>query len=343
MRQRVAKANRALDAHCVCRFTDLHIGWRYLAGMLLRKLFPALVLVTLSPLALCQNPAMAADIRWHPQQPIQGSFVFVIVRVGPDGGSDTEVVVSGNLAGQPLHFEPDRFGEHRALAPVPVNARETIPLQLSVQQGRRTAHRVVTIGVQPGNFRSERLTVSSRFTTRPDSALQERIRRESARSARVSRETHNTPRMWSGEFVRPRPSRITSEFGTGRMFNGQLRSRHMGVDFDGDVGDPIRAANRGVVAVVGDFYYAGNVVYLDHGAGLVTIYMHMSAVDVEEGQIVERGEVLGKVGATGRVTGPHTHWVARYGRISVNALSLFELDVAPLAQPASLRVEPAER
>ncbi len=286
---------------------------------------------------------MSADVRWHPQKPVQGSFVFVIVRLPEESGRDAEVAVTGNLAGQPLHFEQDRLGEHRALAPVPVNARETLPLQLSVQRGRRVGHRVVQIGVQPGDYRRERLTVSSRFTTPPDSALEARIRRESARSARVSRETHTTPRLWSGEFVRPRPSRITSPFGTARMFNGQVRSRHMGVDFDGEVGDPIRAANRGVVAVVGDFYYAGKVVYLDHGAGLITIYMHMSAVDVEEGQLVERGHVLGKVGATGRVTGPHTHWVARYGRVSVNGLSLFELDLAPLGPPSELSADPVER
>jgi murein DD-endopeptidase MepM/ murein hydrolase activator NlpD len=310
----------------------------------MRSLF-LLIVVTLIPAypATGQDPAMSADVRWHPQKPVQGSFVFVIVRVPDESGRNAEVAVTGNLAGQPLHFERDRLGEHRALAPIPVNARATLPLQLSVQRGRNTGHRVVQIGVQPGNYRMERLTVSSRFTTPPDSALEARIRRESARSGRVSRQTHTTPRLWSGEFVRPRPSRITSEFGTGRVFNGQLRSRHMGVDFDGEVGDPIRAANRGVVAVAGDFYYAGKVVYLDHGAGLVTIYMHMSAVDVEEGQVVERGHVLGKVGATGRVTGPHTHWVARYGRVSVNGLSLFDLDVAPLAEPPSPPVEPAER
>jgi murein DD-endopeptidase MepM/ murein hydrolase activator NlpD len=79
--------------------------------------------------------------------------------------------------------------------------------------------------------------------------------------------------------------------------------------------------------LVGSFYYAGNVVYLDHGKGLITIYMHMTETDVIEGQVVERGQQLGKVGATGRVTGPHVHWTARYGRISVDGLSLFDLEI----------------
>ena len=101
----------------------------------------------------------------------------------------------------------------------------------------------------------------------------------------------------------------------------------MGVDFDGETGDPIVASNRGVVALIGDFYYAGNVVYVDHGKGLITIYMHMTEVDVTEGQVVEGGEQIGKVGATGRVTGPHVHWTARYGRVSVDGMSLFDLPI----------------
>ena len=88
-----------------------------------------------------------------------------------------------------------------------------------------------------------------------------------------------------------------------------------------------------MVALVGDFYYAGNVVYLQHGGGLVTIYMHMNEVLVSEGDTVERGQVIGRVGATGRVTGPHLHWVGRYGRISVDPLTLFELDSTAFLRP----------
>ncbi|MDH5549301.1 MAG: M23 family metallopeptidase, partial [Gemmatimonadota bacterium] len=88
------------------------------------------------------------------------------------------------------------------------------------------------------------------------------------------------------------------------------------------IGTPVKAANRGVVALTGDFYYAGNVVYLDHGRGLMTVYMHLSQIHVQRGDTVAAGQVIGDVGATGRVTGPHLHWVARYGPISVDPLSL---------------------
>ncbi len=270
-----------------------------------------------------QTGAMAADVRWRPT-PSQGTLIHILVN--PNSES-MELGVTGSIAGQQLHFERDPSGEFRALAPIPVNAMETIPFSFAVIERADTSHRMIRIPVQPTEYPSSRLSVDPRFTSAPDEALQARIRSESARSAEVSRRSHYTPPLWHGAWIRPRPSPITSEFGVQRMFNGELRSRHTGVDLDGDTGDPIFASNRGVVSLVGDFYYAGNVVYLDHGRGLITIYMHMSEVLVEEGQLVETGEQIGRVGATGRVTGPHVHWTARYGRVSVDAMSLFELEI----------------
>jgi murein DD-endopeptidase MepM/ murein hydrolase activator NlpD len=280
--------------------------------------------MSLSCTAVAQDLAMAADVRWEPQQPKQGTLIYLIVNTHLEGEG---ISVTGQMAGQELHFTRDPSGEFRAIAPLPVNALETIPFTFAVIQQSDSSHRMVRVPIEQREFRSSRLSVDPRFSTPPDSALQVRIRREGGQSVTVSRRSHDTPRMWDGEWISPRQSPITSEFGVRRMFNRQLRSRHMGVDFDGETGDPIVASNRGVVALIGDFYYAGNVVYLDHGRGLITIYMHMTEVDVTEGQVVEQGEQLGKVGATGRVTGPHVHWTARYGRVSVDGMSLFDLPI----------------
>ena len=132
--------------------------------------------------------------------------------------------------------------------------------------------------------------------------------------------------MWTASFIRPRTSVITSEFGSGRLFNGRLTTRHLGVDFRGALGEPVRAANRGVVALVDNFFLAGNVVYIDHGGGVVTAYFHLSKTLVSAGDAVTRGQVIGLVGATGRVTGPHLHWAARYGAVTVNPLDLLSID-----------------
>jgi murein DD-endopeptidase MepM/ murein hydrolase activator NlpD len=128
--------------------------------------------------------------------------------------------------------------------------------------------------------------------------------------------------------VRPRPTRITSGFGSGREFNGRVTDRHMGTDFAGKVGAPVRAAGRAVVVLVARFYLAGNAVYLDHGGGLVTGYFHLSRVVVAAGDTVAAGQVIGAVGRSGRATGPHLHWIARYGGITVNPVSLFALPAA---------------
>jgi murein DD-endopeptidase MepM/ murein hydrolase activator NlpD len=144
--------------------------------------------------------------------------------------------------------------------------------------------------------------------------------RERERALAVSRAAHDTPRLWS-EVVKPRDGRITSGYGSGREFNGRVQSRHTGTDFAGAVGAPVRAAARGVVALVDTFYLAGRVIYIDHGEGLVSAYFHLSRQDVAVGDTVDVGQQIGLVGATGRVTGPHLHWVVRYGAISIDPLS----------------------
>ena len=131
------------------------------------------------------------------------------------------------------------------------------------------------------------------------------------------------------DFVRPRPTRVTSGFGGGREFNGKVESRHTGTDFQGRVGEPVLAAAPGVVALVGSFYLGGNVVYLDHGGGLTTGYLHLSETRVAVGDTVTGGQRIGSVGASGRVTGPHLHWILRYGEISVDPLSIFDLAPPP--------------
>jgi murein DD-endopeptidase MepM/ murein hydrolase activator NlpD len=118
---------------------------------------------------------------------------------------------------------------------------------------------------------------------------------------------------------------VTSRFGTGRVFNGRVSSSHLGVDYRGKEGEPIVAVNRGVVALVAEFFLAGNVVYINHGAGVMTGYFHMSRPEVAVGDTVERGQEIGLVGATGRVTGPHLHWSARYGSLTIDPGDLFAL------------------
>ena len=272
---------------------------------------------------------VAPAVSWMPAIPRQGTLFTVRVRDSAGAG------LEGEVAGEPLHFARDGAGGYSALAGVPVDARDSVVLR--VRRGGAVVTRAVPVG--RGAYRVERLTVAPRFGTRPDSALAERLAYESMRARGVACRAHHTPRLWKEPFRRPRPGRVTSGFGGSREFNGVVQSRHMGTDLAGAVGAPIRATNRGVVALVGDFYLGGRVVYLDHGAGLVSAYLHLSEVAVSEGDTVAAGEIVGRVGATGRVTGPHLHWIVRYGGVTVDPMSLFSAGVSG-QRPAARKATP---
>lgn len=241
--------------------------------------------------------------------------------------TDTIVAVRGVVAGEPLHFIRAGRGSWHAIGGVPVDATGSLVASAEIRRasGRNETVRVrfalPTVPVPT----AQPLAVDSSFT-RPDPAIEARVARENARARQIGVSSHRSPPMWTAPFIRPRASVITSEFGSGRLFNGRLTTRHLGVDFRGAPGEPIRAANRGVVALVANFFLAGNVVYIDHGGGIVTAYFHMSKPLVSAGDTVARGQIIGRVGATGRVTGPHLHWAARYGAITVNPLDLLALD-----------------
>jgi murein DD-endopeptidase MepM/ murein hydrolase activator NlpD len=228
-------------------------------------------------------------------------------------------------SGEELHFHRD--GERFvAFAGIPVDAADSLRVSVLISRNGEPSDSIFAeiplpaIPVDTARPR-EKLSVDSRFS-RPDAAARARLAKESAMAMAVSRGAHETPRLWTDPFVRPRQSRITSQFGSGRVFNGELKSRHLGLDLAGAKGDPVRAANRGVVRLIGHFSLAGNCIYIDHGEGLVTAYFHLSHVAVAEGDTVARGQRIGSVGATGRVTGPHLHWVARYGGITIDPLSV---------------------
>jgi murein DD-endopeptidase MepM/ murein hydrolase activator NlpD len=276
-----------------------------------------------------QPDSARTEVGWTPT-PSQGSIVHLSVRPAERRWDGPVLLVRGSLAEQPLHFEPDAEGRFHALAGIPVSAPDSMRLSITVRRATGSLEQfILRLPVARARFSIAQLRVDPRFVNRPDSALAARIAVEREMVRRATERSHETPRVWGSSFTRPRRSEVTSPFGQRREFNGELRSRHLGVDLAGSQGTPVVASNRGVVVLARDFYYAGNAVYLDHGRGLVTAYMHLSEMLVAPGDTVERGQVIGRVGATGRVTGPHLHWVAKYGRITVNPFYLLDLDVSP--------------
>jgi murein DD-endopeptidase MepM/ murein hydrolase activator NlpD len=295
-----------------------------------------LALATAAAAAGAQPTAPVLNVA--PSQPTPGAIVRLTVDPA-QSAPDSIVRVDGFMAGEPLHFIRGDDATWRALGAVPIDEDASATARVVVGRASGLVDTLrATIDVpplaKPSVTTSPQLAVAERFTRPLSAATRARIARENARARAVGRRAHESPPLWTGTFLRPRASRVTSNFGTGRAFNGAVASRHLGVDFSGAVGAPVKAANRGVVALVDTFFLAGRVIYIDHGAGVVTGYFHLSKPLVSVGDTVARGQTIGLVGATGRVTGAHLHWSARYGTLPVDPLDLVELEQGWYARPA---------
>jgi murein DD-endopeptidase MepM/ murein hydrolase activator NlpD len=163
--------------------------------------------------------------------------------------------------------------------------------------------------VRAKEYVAQHITLKNPRQVNPDPDDMKRIEREMVEQSAANRAYRAgvTP----SNLLLDRPvsgGRLSSPFGLRRFFNGEERNPHSGLDFAVPAGTPIKAPAAGVVSLVGDYFFNGKTVFLDHGQGFVSMFCHMSAIDVKVGDVVPRGGVVGKVGATGRATGPHLHW-----------------------------------
>ncbi len=183
---------------------------------------------------------------------------------------------------------------------------DTLPgeLQISVISGSTETRKSVVVGIK--NYPEQRLTIKDRRKVEPNAEDLARIEREKEVTDAIKRRFSDAAP--ATDFALPASGPLSSRFGLRRVFNGQPRNPHAGLDVAVGTGAPVKAPAAGVVANTGDYFFNGNTVFIDHGQGLITAYMHLSRIDVRPGQPVKKGEILGAVGATGRVTGPHLHW-----------------------------------
>jgi murein DD-endopeptidase MepM/ murein hydrolase activator NlpD len=209
----------------------------------------------------------------------------------------------------------------------PVGAHE-ITVAVSGQGSQR-----VSFEVEDKAYPEQHVTIKNRRMVNPDPVDLDRIGKES----RLMRKHYLTfadlaetpfPLSW------PLEGPVSSEFGLRRFFNGEPRNPHSGLDIAAPEGTPVLAPAAGVISLTGDFFFNGNTVFIDHGAGLVTMACHLSAIDVEQGQGVTRGEQVGRVGATGRATGAHLHWSLSLNGTRVDPRAGLQLFEAPPVPPA---------
>ena len=229
--------------------------------------------------------------------PVPGGIAVITLPANADPASvhygDTRVLVTKKddrhiaIVGLPLATKPGRHF-----------------LELTDRQGKS-----LSLGFQVTDkaYEEQHITIKDKRKVNPEKRDMERITRESKQIKQALR--HWSPRENVViEFQQPVTGPTSSPFGLRRFFNEQARNPHSGLDIAAPEGAPIKAPAPGTVLDTGDFFFNGNTVLLDHGQGLVTMYCHMSKIDVIPGQTVSTGDKLGEVGMTGRVTGPHLHW-----------------------------------
>ncbi|HLW52129.1 MAG TPA: M23 family metallopeptidase [Candidatus Angelobacter sp.] len=203
------------------------------------------------------------------------------------------------------------------------------PLRLhcKLQDGSSVAP-TLEVNVTEKNYPSTAVNGVPGKYVQPPPEVAARIAEESALKKQVF--SHFEPEsLWSGNFDAPVDSTVTAIFGSARVFNKTKKTVHEGTDFRAAIGTPVHATNGGTVVLARNLYFEGNCVMLDHGDGLLTLYMHLSKFDVKEGESVQGGRLLGLSGNTGRVNGPHLHFAARWQGMYLDPETLFGLRPPP--------------
>ena len=264
--------------------------------------------------------ANALAVSWEPDVILNGAPCLFSVKP-----QVRLLSLGGAWFGKRVFFDPDAAGVWHGLAGVSVDATSgtyQLALEAVTADGQKIAFKQ-PVFVGRFGYRSIALRVDTKFTDPSPDELAV-IKQEAALKAEVfSRSAER--RAWTGRFAAPMNAVTTEEFGVQRTFNGVRRRIHNGLDYRAAVGTAVGAMNGGTVLLARALFYEGNCVMIDHGYGWLTLYFHLSRLNVAEGQSVKRGQTVGLSGETGRVTGPHLHVSARWQGIYVDPAQLLEL------------------
>lgn len=262
--------------------------------------------------------APAADLTIYGREAAPGEVLLLAVN-----RRDLTTAPTGTLDGKPLLFYRVSTGGWAALAAFDLDVTlgaKALSLTLTTAAGASAVSR--SIVVRPKSFPTVNLRVDDRYV-RLSPADQARVDGEQALTRRLY--AARGPGVFSGSFVSPIPGATAARFGERRVFNGVPKDPHNGADLRAGTGEPVHAASAGTVVLARDLFYSGNTVILDHGLGLFSLYAHLSRIDVAEGQATNARDVVGLVGATGRVTGPHLHWGTKFQGARIDPFSLVAL------------------
>ena len=288
------------------------------------------------------RPANTPSVRISPLRARPGDALLVTLDgVPPSAAPSTSGTATpstsgtaGSTAGtaptpRRLRFYPTPTGAQAILA-LPIDL-EPGTLRVEVRIPGRQDPLLASVEVVDPGFPATQLSVEPKFFA-PSPAQKKQMEADQAAFREAFARPFEPP-LFSGPFVRPRDARVTGEYGERRVFNGEKKSQHYGTDLAGAIGDPVHATNDGVVVLARDCFASGKSVAIAHGGGLFSVYFHLSDYDVRVGDRVRHGQPIGKVGATGRVTGPHLHFGIKVVDLYVDPDSVYRLAFAD-APPA---------
>jgi murein DD-endopeptidase MepM/ murein hydrolase activator NlpD len=280
--------------------------------------FPVRLGAAAAPASRVANPW---SVRWQPWRVVNGGAVAI--RIVPPVALES---LSGSWVGHDVFFSFDpRSQTWYGIAGVSLETKAgAYPLQLtgSTKGGRKISfERKLT--VQRAKYPSIAVTVARQYTE-PSAEQLQRIDRDKVLKQEVFRRV-DADRQWAGSFSPPVDARISDVFGTRRIFNGKAQSTHQGLDYAVPPGTPVSAVNAGTVLLARPLFFEGNCIVLDHGQGLLTLYLHLSDFKVKEGDHVARGQEIGLSGGSGRATGPHLHVAVRWQGVYMDPATLLKL------------------
>jgi murein DD-endopeptidase MepM/ murein hydrolase activator NlpD len=299
------------------------------SGAVFRATF--VFLTILAPFALAAGETKPAtskslattswSLQWQPPQLVNGAPV--VFQVKPSARLNA---LSGRWLEHNVFFSYDATSKTwYGVAGVSLETHPGIydlELKGTTSRGREVSFSK-RITIRPAKYPSITVSVAKQYTE-PSAEQLERIRQDKTVKQDVFGHT-SAEREWSGKFRPPVDAPVSDVFGTRRTFNGKVQSMHQGLDYAVPKGTPVSAVNAGTVLLASPLYFEGNCVVLDHGQGLLTLYLHLSEIKVKPGERVERGQEIGLSGGTGRATGPHLHLAVRWEGVYLNPATLLTL------------------
>lgn len=290
-------------------------------SLLIRILLPLVMLVAAASAAT--RASAPPSITWQPVRPVNGSPILFRVKAPVHLSSLSAKWIDHDVY---FSFDPQSkvwYGIAGVSLETPTG-KYSLLLTGKSESGNEVSSEK-TIRIAKGKYRQIAVNVPKQFTEPNPEQLKEIKEEQTLKHDVFSRSAER--QEWNGDFLAPVKAQISDVFGTARVFNGQTQSVHQGLDFAVPTGTPVDALNRGTVILARPLFFEGGCVVLDHGQGLMTIYMHLSKIEVKEGDQVNRGQEIALSGGTGRATGPHLHVAVRWQGIYLDPAILLKFSL----------------